>query len=703
MGTLVTLRRILFAAIVAALAVPGTSLAVDATITPVDVPLAGERTTAASGGKRFTLVGIHWRGSGAVSFRTRSLAGTWSPWRPAAPEEEDRPDRSSAETGRRSSWHLGNPWWTGPSDRIEYRTRGQVTRLRAWLVWSPAGEAPERSLAVATAPTIVPRADWKADERIVRQTPSYADRIRLSVVHHTAGQNVYTPAEAPAIVKAIQLYHVQGNGWNDIGYNFLVDRYGVVYEGRGGGVDRNVIGAHAQGFNTGSVGVAVLGTYGSGAPTVAAQDALQRLLAWRLDVAHVDPLSTFTYVSNGSNKFPSGIPVFMRAVSGHRDTGFTSCPGDALYARLPTIAGAVSKIGLPKLYEPVVTGKVGSAVRIRARLSGSLSWRLTVTDELGITASSTSGVGSVVDWIWDATLSAPGLYTWKIETAAGVELANGRIGSLLVTPTLALSAVALDPETVSPNDDGDADVTTLTYRLTAPATVTVQAIDELGIPILDLAPAARKPAGEQAVEIDPSPLADGPYRVLVTARDALGVEVSRTTGLFVTRTLGFGVVTPLAFSPNADGRADRLALRFTLNGAANVRVRIVRDGRWIATPFEGPLLSGRRLVTWDGAKRVGRLRDGDYAAIVEATDTVGVARMTLPFASDTVAPRVRFLPGLPVRLRVSEPARLTLRVNGVARKLDVEAAGDVVVAKRGRVRVVAWDAAGNRSAPALRG
>ena len=129
-----------------------------------------------------------------------------------------------------------------------------------------------------------------------------------------------------------------------------------------------------------------------------------------------------------------------------------------------------------------------------------------------------------------------------------------------------------------------------------------------------------------------------------------------------------------------------------------MKVRILRDGKWIATPFEGPLLGGRRLVAWDGAKRVGRLRDGLYQAVVEATDTFTTARIELPFASDTRAPALRFLPGLPVRLRVSEPSRVTLLVNGAPRKLDVKAAGDVVIASGGRVRAVAWDAAGNRSA-----
>src|SRR5207253_6993904 len=115
--------------------------------------------------------------------------------------------------------------------------------------------------------------------------------VHFAIVHHTAGTNSYTEAQSAAIVRGIELYHVKGNGWNDIGYNFLVDKYGQVFEGRYGGMERPVVGAHAMGFNTGSVGVAVIGNYGDSGISVAARASLVRLLAWRLDVAHVDPAS----------------------------------------------------------------------------------------------------------------------------------------------------------------------------------------------------------------------------------------------------------------------------------------------------------------------------------------------------------------------------------------------------------------------------
>src|SRR6202035_3754414 len=115
-------------------------------------------------------------------------------------------------------------------------------------------------------------------------------------------------------------------------YNFLIDRFGTVYEGRAGGIDKNVIGAHALGFNTGSVGVSLLGNFSTATPPPAMQTALVNLLSWRLDVAHIDPLSTVQDVSGGNYKFKKGKVVTLRAISGHRDTGPSECPGNGAYA-----------------------------------------------------------------------------------------------------------------------------------------------------------------------------------------------------------------------------------------------------------------------------------------------------------------------------------------------------------------------------------
>ena len=258
-----------------------------------------------------------------------------------------------------------------------------MTRARALTVRSPVSKVPVRTVAAAGIPQIVPRSGWLADEAIRKEKPVYADSLRMAFVHHTAGTNDYTRLQAPAIVRAIELYHVKGNGWNDIGYNALVDRFGTVYEGRYGGVDRNVVGAHAKGFNTGSFGIAVMGDFRTAAPPAAAVDALVRTLAWRLDLAHVDPLATFTAISSGNERFNPGIPVLLRAVSGHRDTGLTTCPGQRLYDLIPTIARRVATLGLPKVYAPSVATDESGGTRFTARLSAALPWTVTVTDASG--------------------------------------------------------------------------------------------------------------------------------------------------------------------------------------------------------------------------------------------------------------------------------------------------------------------------------
>jgi N-acetylmuramoyl-L-alanine amidase len=688
-----------------ALAFPAAAQA-EATIVSRDVPLAGERAPAAQQPKRFNLVGLHWRGPGHVEFRTRSLGGRWSGWRDAAPEAEDLPDARTAERSRRGSWRLGNPWWVGSSDRIEYRLRGRVTRLRAFFVWSETAAAvPARTLQRASSPTIVPRLGWKANEAIRRSEPSYASAVRYSVVHHTAGSNSYTAAESGAIVRAIQTYHVKGNGWNDIGYNFLVDKYGQVFEGRYGGIERNVVGAHAEGFNTGSVGVAVLGEYSSLAVTAKAREALARLLAWRLDVAHVDPLTTLSVPSGGNARFPSGIPVFLRAVSGHRDTGFTDCPGTALYNLLNGIAGEVGGIGLPKLYAPVVTGAVPGLVRFRARLSSALDWTVDVADPAGVVVASGAGFGANVDWTWDATLATPAAYRYTIRAGTNVLPASGTLGGGTgPAAPLQVTGVAADPETVTPNGDGVADVATITYTLSDAATVTATVLDGNRTPVATLLRAWKR-AAEHTLAFDAAGLPDGLYTVSLEAKATGGRIALTEVQVAVTRTLGGVGITRVAFSPNRDGTADTIGFRFSLAAPADVRLRVLKDGKWVVTPLAASLPPGAQRVAWDGTKRIGRLLDGAYEAVLEATDTLATARVSLPFVSDTRAPKVTIVKRNPLRIEVSEPARLTLRVGGRSHVHDAKAAGVVVVrnvSRRGGVRVVAWDTAGNRSRPVSR-
>jgi N-acetylmuramoyl-L-alanine amidase len=658
---------------------------------------------ASSPTKRFSLAGVHWRGPGRIVFRTRSLSGRWSAWRPAAPEDEDGPDLGSREGGRRPGWRIGNPWWVGPSDRIQTRAIGRVSRVRAFLVWSGERRIAQRTPASTVAPAIVSRASWGANESIKRAPPSYATSIRGVTIHHTAGTNNYSRVQAPAIVKGIQLFHVQSNGWNDIGYNFLVDRFGTVYEGRFGGVDRNVIGAHARGFNTGAVGIALLGTYGSTAPSAAAVDAIAKLIAWRLDLAHVDPVLKTTTVSSGSEKYASGTQVLLRNVSGHRDTGHTTCPGDVFYGRLSALAAKARSIGLPKIFEPRVEEEE-NVFRFRARVSSGLPWVVAVTNQLGFEVARSAGSGTAVDWTWDAGLAPAGRYTWTISAGTALS-ATGPLRIAGTSAPLAIEAAAA-PQAITPNGDGQGDAAVLTYRLSAAANLTISVVDSLGVPLVTVVDRVWTRAGERTATIPGDSLPDGRYQIVLAARTtSFGPEVRQSVPLTVSRTLGLVSLASALFSPNADGRLDQLEISFTLAAPAAVKVRIVRDGRWVATPFAAPYGAGSHRLVWNGSRGRATLRDGTYTAILESTDTLATVGVELPFVADSTAPKVEILDTRKLRVRVSEPATLILRVDGRWLKQEVRKAGVVNVLRAGpalRVRVVARDAAGNTSAPVVR-
>jgi hypothetical protein len=551
-------------------------------------------------------------------------------------------------------------------------------------------------------PLIVARSSWGADESIRGGPPAYAPSLRFGIVHHTAGRNDYSRAEAAAIVRGIQLYHVRSNGWNDIGYNFLVDRFGTIYEGRYGGIDRNVVGAHALGFNTGSVGVAVLGTYGSTVPSRAAQDAVARLLAWRLDLAHLDPLGLLTVISGGSERFASGLPVLLRTVSGHRDTGFTECPGSAFYSRLDALAATAARIGGLKIYDPRAEVDDG-AVLFQARLSAAAAWSVVIADATGVEVARGSGTGTTIDWLWSTAAVPGGRYVWTIR-AGPARPASGKVTLEGTSVPLAIESVSAEPETITPNGDGQAESSLVTFRLTAPANVTVEVTDSLGAVVSTVVDRVWTRAGEHSALIDGTVLPDGGYLVTVTARTAAGLEVTAAVPLTVTRTLGLITVTPDVFSPNGDGRRDRLVVGFSLAAPADVRVRVVRDEAWVATPLVASLGAGPHRLVWDGRRQAGVLRDGSYSAVVEATDEIGTAVFAVPFVSDTVAPSLRVLGAGPLRIEVSEPAVLRLRIDGTPLRREVRKAGVARIRWSGpvaRVRAVAWDAAGNASAPLL--
>ncbi len=316
---------------------------------------------------RFSGLGLRGQGDpSAVHVRAYEPDEGWSAWLEV--EVMDASDGPDEDTDEAAAAPATQGWaseaiWTGEATHVQLEVTGaplstvQATfidamghsegtfeRLARQLtprMSSPAAEA-------SAQPDVIRRDEWGADEESSwrdGRSPSYAE-VDFGVLHHTATSNWYSEAEAAAQVRNIQHWHVHGNGWQDIGYNFLIDRFGNVYEGRAGGMELGVVGAHAGGWNTGSFGVAIMGNFNDAAPPQAARDAAARVIAWKYDV-------------HGIDSDPGGVTAAnehrIRSLEGHRNVRRTSsgspiytaestsdsfrrdCPGELLYDHMDDI------------------------------------------------------------------------------------------------------------------------------------------------------------------------------------------------------------------------------------------------------------------------------------------------------------------------------------------------------------------------------
>ena len=320
-------------------------------------------------GRRFNLVGLAWRGGriDSLGMRVRRDGGPWSRWVAVSTDSDHAPDRQSRE--QRRARRGSDPVWAGEADEVQLALSGgrrvrdlrlrfvnttgtatPVARMRTRLhaiaggaistVRRAVGAGPAQ--ADTSQPPIVPREQWASDKCPPRADPVYGS-VKLAFIHHTVSANEYGPEDSAAMVLGICRYHRNGNGWNDVGYNFLVDRYGTIFEGRTGGIAEAVVGAQAQGYNSNSTGVASLGTFSSGGQTPAGLGAIARLLSWKLAVHGVPPNGKVEVISQGgtTNRYPSGSRPLFNRISGHRDGNGTACPGNGLYAQLPQLRAMV--------------------------------------------------------------------------------------------------------------------------------------------------------------------------------------------------------------------------------------------------------------------------------------------------------------------------------------------------------------------------
>jgi uncharacterized protein with LGFP repeats len=353
-----------------------------------------ERTYAVPAGA--VLAGVTWAGGDATVSVRRGL-GAWEELDNDAGEAGGRPGTEPFFLGRGGAPVTFRivPDGAVSDARVDFVGGGEARTTNA---------AATRSLPRLGA--VVTRAGWGADESLRRGGVSHATPQAL-VVHHTVTGNDYTQAEAASYVRAVYAYHTRSRGWSDLGYNLIVDRFGTVYEGRHGDFARGVVGAHTAGFNTGTLGISLLGNYDAvdtPAPMVA---ALTRAGTWGAERWGFDPRGRVTLTSQGSPRFRAGTRVTVYRMPGHRDLGTTACPGRYAYDRLAQVRTEAWRAFRARIGTPVVKGapvRAPEPVRIRASIDKTAYWRATIRDSNGTALVTTTGRGRSIFVSWDGVM-----------------------------------------------------------------------------------------------------------------------------------------------------------------------------------------------------------------------------------------------------------------------------------------------------------
>lgn len=311
---------------------------------------AGVRTVSPP--SAFDLVGVSWRGeAGGIELRTLLADGSWGRWARASTLSHLPEAAELARSGRDDRGIVGDPVWVGPSHTLQLKLSQHTRDVVLHLIDLSSAQASAQAArafpkavpilpAGAGQPPILARSSWAGASSVPRVAPEYGD-VQLAFVHHTENPNGYLPNDVPGMLRAIFLFHRDVQGWNDIGYNFVIDLFGRIFEARAGGIDEPVVGAQAGGYNAVSTGIAVLGDFSVQPISRAAFEALERLLSWKLGLhgvpieghvtVHVDPAGA------QYSRYPANAAVSLPRVAGHRDADATICPGDALYGQLPAL------------------------------------------------------------------------------------------------------------------------------------------------------------------------------------------------------------------------------------------------------------------------------------------------------------------------------------------------------------------------------
>lgn len=421
----------------------------------------------------FSLVGITsdepFEPGTRVLVRVREGEG-WSPWQPLTITDHG-PDPDSAEA---QGIRFGtDPLLTDTADGIQVRidTPGgkepqgtEVTLIDNPVVENDAELPPPpdgsaiapvsvaRASTAAAMPPIITRAEWGADESLRRGSPQYSPTIKAAFVHHTASRSDYTPEEAAKQVRNLYTYFTRGKRYSDMAYNFLVDRFGRLYEGRAGGLDQAVVGGHTAGFNNNTFAISAIGNFQKAAlpadQMAAVVDSISSLTAWKLAMNHRDPNGTIPLVSDsssGTSRFRPGQTADALVIGGHGDIGSTACPGQHLEAQIPAIrAATTAKMG-PGMVNPTANPAAwaGGPMSITATTNAPIAWSMSISNACGTVVRNLSGQQEAagplqIDWDQrddSGNQVPPGAYTISMNASAGGQALYPWVGSGRITAT----------------------------------------------------------------------------------------------------------------------------------------------------------------------------------------------------------------------------------------------------------------------------
>ena len=676
---------------VARAAPPGAQKTLSGARLPAAPPATMSSTSATTldAGMRFTMVGVicdvpSVAGGVSVRLRTSLDGGSWTAW-------HETPLEVAAEAGGPPQ-AFTEPVWTGTARYVQVTARAEGASSLAELenarlvtldpdegavldasasggaepratVGAAGGSFAAPARAASGAPDIVTRRQWGANESWRSGRPGYA-AVKMAFIHHTASGNTYTAAEAPAVMRAIYSYHTKSLGWSDIAYNFLIDRFGTIYEGRYGGMKRGVVGAQTLGFNTGSTGISVIGNFAGDAPPAAALASLEKLLAWKLKVHHLNPRGTAKLRCDVSEKYARGARVTFPVVAGHRQANHTECPGNIFYPLLPTVR--LEAAGRPQ--PPIIALVKASHARFSPNGDGELdktavslsltkkaSWSVELRDDGGKRLGSFSGEGAFAAVTWPGTDAdgrkyPDGVYTAVATASSSLGKATPKTVKVTIdTVAPELSSADARPGVFSPNGDRWDDTVKVRYVPAERCSTRVSIVDAAGRLQRRLTDWHGQSAGAHSAAWDGrasvdgrlAAAADGQYKFSIECRDAAGNTSRRGVKVVLDRTVGFATAAPQTFSPNGDDVRDTTTLGFKLTRGATVRVVVKVGGKAVRTFELGALGAGSHTVVWDGASGAGATVSSSRPTFtVTADSSLGVSTVSGELIADLYRPRL---------------------------------------------------------------